>query len=176
MTLTHTDVDTIRENANKFFAEIIEDVKFDDDQIHEAKRTLLDTLKGEEKKKVARRIISSDLLWRRMWGQKKGDLFDETFGQGTLIYDDFCRMLTPDPVIKLYADDIINPMFSSHQTPLAAQYRDYHKRVFKILQEFMAVVQVARDTNTLEDKKKEYLYKYNDLLKALREEILLWAL
>ena len=40
----------------------------------------------------------------------------------------------------------------------------------------MAVVQVARETNTLEDKKKEYLYKYNDLLKALREEILLWAL
>ena len=40
----------------------------------------------------------------------------------------------------------------------------------------MAVVQVARDTNTLEDNKKLYLYRYNDLLKALREEILLWAL
>ena len=74
---------------------------------------MIGALKGEEQKKVARRILCPIILWKELWGQKKDDLYGDPYGEETILHQDFCRMLTPDPIVKLFADDIIDPMLSS---------------------------------------------------------------
>ena len=69
-------------------------------------------LNEKEKKQTARRILSPILFWMHIWGQSKYDLNGEPYGMETLLFEEFCRLTTPDNTARMFVDDFINPIKS----------------------------------------------------------------